>query len=192
MPASPSTTTRRFGNSLLELAQGDLTRETVDAIVNAANSGLLGGGGVDGAIHAAGGSAILEECKAVRKRMGPLPEGEAVLTTGGLLAARHVIHTVGPIWYGGGQGEPETLARCYGNSLALAREHGLRSVAFPSISTGAYGYPIEKAAPVALAAIRDFLSGDDAIQLVRCVLFSRGDLMAYGQALAALPGGEPA
>jgi O-acetyl-ADP-ribose deacetylase len=190
MPAPSST--RRFGNALLELTQGDLTRETVDAIVNAANSGLLGGGGVDGAIHAAGGPAILEECRELRKRMGPLPEGEAVLTTGGLLPARHVIHTVGPIWHGGRQGEPEILARCYRNSLSLARAHGLRSVAFPSISTGAYGYPIEKAAPVALAAIRDFLTGDDAIQLVRCVLFGGGDLTAYGHALAALPGGEPA
>jgi O-acetyl-ADP-ribose deacetylase (regulator of RNase III) len=121
-----------------------------------------------------------------------LPEGEAVLTTGGMLPARHVIHTVGPIWHGGGHGEPETLARCYRNSLALAREHGLRSVAFPSISTGAFGYPIEKAAPVALAAIRDFLAADEVVRLVRCVLFSRDDLAAYEQALSALPGVDPA
>jgi O-acetyl-ADP-ribose deacetylase len=182
---------RRFGSALLELARGDLTQERVDAIVNAANSGLLGGGGVDGAIHRAGGPAILEECRALRARLGPLPPGQAVLTTGGLLAARHVIHTVGPIWEGGGRGEPEVLARCYHSSLALAREHGLASVAFPSISTGAYGYPIEEAAPVALGAIRDALAAG-GVTLVRCVLFSAADLDAYRRALDGLSGGEPA
>jgi O-acetyl-ADP-ribose deacetylase (regulator of RNase III) len=190
MPALPSA--RRFGSALLELVQGDLTREAVDAIVNAANSSLLGGGGVDGAIHRAGGPAILEECRALRDHRGPLPPGEAVITTGGRLAARNVIHTVGPVWQGGHRGEPATLARCYRNSLALARDLGLDSLAFPSISTGVYGYPIEEAAPVALATIRDVLSEGEGPALVRCVLFSPADLDAYRQALAVLAGGTPA
>ena len=128
--------TRTIGASRVELVQGDITREMVDAIVNAANSGLLGGGGVDGAIHNAGGPAILEECRAIRESQGPLPAGEAVITSGGRLAARHVIHTVGPVWRGGGHGEAETLARCYRSSLELAASRGLSSVAFPAISTG--------------------------------------------------------
>src|SRR5207247_4200567 len=143
------------------------TRQAVDAIVNAANSSLLGGGGVDGAIHRAGGPAILEECRRIRARTGPLPAGEAVLTTAGALPCRHVIHTVGPIWSGGGRGESETLARCYRRSLALATEHGLRSVAFPSISTGAYGYPVDQAAAVALSTVRAVLLAGPSFDLVR-------------------------
>jgi O-acetyl-ADP-ribose deacetylase len=176
---------RTIGPGQLEIARGDLTRERVDAIVNAANSSLLGGGGVDGAIHRAGGPAILEECRAIRARRGPLPPGEAVITTGGALPARRVIHTVGPVWHGGSSGESETLASCYRASLALADAEGLGSVAFPSISTGLFGYPIEEAAPVALRAIADALPAARSVRLVRCVVFSDADLEAYRRALAA-------
>jgi O-acetyl-ADP-ribose deacetylase (regulator of RNase III) len=172
------------GPARLELVRGDITAQAVDAIVNAANSSLMGGGGVDGAIHRAGGPAILEECRRIRERRGPLPPGEAVITGGGHLAARHVIHTVGPIWRGGHEGEPETLARCYVNSLALASEHGLESVAFPSISTGAFGYPVESAAEVALRAVRGGLARGSPVTLVRFVLWSAADLAVYQVALA--------
>jgi O-acetyl-ADP-ribose deacetylase (regulator of RNase III) len=175
-----------IGAGRLEIAGGDLTRERVAAIVNAANSSLMGGGGVDGAIHRAGGTRILDECRAIRARQGPLPPGRAVITTAGDLPARRVIHTVGPIWSGGGASEAETLAACYASSLALADEEGLESVAFPSISTGAFGYPIEHAAPIALGAIAAFLRAARSVRLVRCVLFSEADLRAYRRALAAL------
>jgi O-acetyl-ADP-ribose deacetylase (regulator of RNase III) len=134
---------------------------------------------VDGAIHRAGGAAILEECRAIRAERGPLPAGEAVITTAGRMAARHVIHTVGPIWRGGHAGEAETLARCYRSSLALAEAHGLRSLAFPSISTGAYGYPVSDAAAIALHAVREHLLAGSRLELVRFVLFSEGDLATY-------------
>jgi O-acetyl-ADP-ribose deacetylase (regulator of RNase III) len=179
--------TRTFGGSRVELVHGDITRELVDAIVNAANSGLLGGGGVDGAIHKAGGPAILEECRAIRERQGPLPAGEAVITSGGRLAARHVIHTVGPVWRGGAHGEAETLARCYRGSLELAASRGLVSVAFPAISTGVYGYPPEEAAGVAVRTVREVLRAGSPVSLVRLVLFSEPDLDTYRRALAALP-----
>jgi O-acetyl-ADP-ribose deacetylase (regulator of RNase III) len=183
---SPEPLSRAFGPSRLEIVHGDLTRQDVDAIVNAANSTLLGGGGVDGAIHRAGGPAIREECQAIRARRGPLPAGEAVMTGGGRLKARHVIHTVGPIWSGGASGESDTLARCYRSSLALAGAHGLETVAFPSISTGAYGYPIEEAAEIALGAIVEVLNaGGTSVRLVRCVLFSAPDLETYRRALAS-------
>jgi O-acetyl-ADP-ribose deacetylase (regulator of RNase III) len=146
----------------------------------------MGGGGVDGAIHRAGGPTILEECRRIRERRGPLPPGEAVITGGGRLPARHVIHTVGPIWRGGGEGEPATLARCYANSLALASEHGLQSIAFPSISTGAFGYPVDDAAEVALRAVRDTLARGSSVTLVRFVLWGPADLAAYQAALAGL------
>jgi O-acetyl-ADP-ribose deacetylase (regulator of RNase III) len=162
---------------------GDITRETTDAIVNAANSSLLGGGGVDGAIHRAGGPSILAECRLLRQARGPLAPGDSVVTTAGLLPCRYVIHTVGPIWRGGEQGEPETLARCYGSSLALAVEHGLATVAFPSISTGVFGYPVARAAEVALCAVLDFLAEEPPLTLVRWVLFSDEDLRAYRAAL---------
>jgi O-acetyl-ADP-ribose deacetylase (regulator of RNase III) len=151
----------------------------VAAVVNAANSTLLGGGGVDGAIHRAGGPSILEECREIRRVSYPkgLPTGEAVITTGGLLPARHVIHTVGPIW---GRGrEAELLAACYRNSLALAAEHALSTVAFPSISTGAFGYPRDKAAAVSSSAVAEFLRGDNSISEVRLVFFSEGDLRVF-------------
>jgi O-acetyl-ADP-ribose deacetylase (regulator of RNase III) len=168
----------------IEMVRGDLTRETTDAIVNAANSSLLGGGGVDGAIHRAGGPSILEECRRIRERRGPLPAGEAVITGAGRLACRHVIHTVGPVWNGGGHGEAETLARCYRSSLSLAAEHGLSSVSFPSISTGAFGYPVAQAAAVAVRAVREALAQGPSVGLVRWVLFSDEDLGAYEAALA--------
>ena len=186
---APASDVRTLGGARLEIAKGDLTEERVDAIVNAANSSLMGGGGVDGAIHDAGGPSILEECRALRARLPRgLPPGEAVITGGGRLPARHVIHTVGPVWEGGAQGEPETLARCYTSSLRLAEEHGLASVAFPSISTGIFGYPVEAAAPVALGAIAGFLTQARAVRLVRCVLFSPAALDVYRRALAEIPG----
>jgi O-acetyl-ADP-ribose deacetylase (regulator of RNase III) len=173
-------------SSRLELVDGDITQQRVDAVVNAANSGLLGGGGVDGAIHRAGGPAILAECRRVRVERGPLPAGEAVITTGGRLPARHVIHTVGPVWRGGATGEAETLASCYRESLRLCARHALRSVAFPSISTGAYGYPVAEAARVALRAVRGELALLPGIELVRFVLFGAADLAVYERALCAL------
>ena len=159
----------------------DLTRQEVDAIVNAANSTLLGGGGVDGAIHRAGGARILEECRELRRTQLPdgLPAGEAVITGGGQLPARYVIHTVGPI-YGHHNGrEPELLARCYQNSLRLAAERGLRSIAFPSISTGAYSYPRAEAAEVASRAVEEFLLQDERLREVRLVFFAPGDAAMF-------------
>jgi O-acetyl-ADP-ribose deacetylase (regulator of RNase III) len=152
----------------------DITRQRVAAVVNAANSSLLGGGGVDGAIHRAGGPQILEECREIRRTRFPdgLPTGEAVITTGGRLPARYVIHTVGPVWGHHGGREAELLASCYRKSLALAAAHDLVSVAFPAISTGIYGYPQAEAAAVSSQAVADFLAGDDAIKEVRLVFFS--------------------
>ena len=179
---------RQFGAARLELTRGDITRETTEAIVNAANSSLLGGGGVDGAIHRAGGPAILEECRRLRERAwrDGLPPGEAALTSGGTLAARHVIHTVGPIWHGGGRGEPATLARCYRSCVALAEAHRLSSLAFPSISTGAFGYPVAEAARVALGSVREALAQARSLRLVRFVLFSDDDLKTYARELDTL------
>ncbi len=178
---------RRFGRGTIELVLGDITRETTDAIVNAANSSLLGGGGVDGAIHRAGGPQIPSECRAIRARQGGCRAGEAVITTGGRLPARHVIHTVGPVWRGGDRGEPGLLAACYANSLRLAQHQGLRTIAFPSISTGVYGYPVERAAPVALGAVAAFLEREDAVpEHVRFVLFDQGTYEAYRAALERL------
>jgi O-acetyl-ADP-ribose deacetylase (regulator of RNase III) len=180
------------GTTYLTLALGDITQEMADVIVNAANSGLLGGGGVDGAIHRAGGPAILEECRQIRARQGSLPTGEAVITTAGRLPAHHVVHTVGPVWRGGRDGEPALLRHCYYSSLKLAAEHGAATIAFPAISTGVYGYPIEKAAPIALGAARDFALANPAFKEIRFVLFSERDLAVYRSALAALPPAVPA
>jgi len=161
----------RVGTAVLKIVQGDITKADTEAIVNAANPSLMGGGGVDGAIHRAGGPQILEECKAIRARQGPLPTGQAVITTGGKLKARYVIHTVGPVWYGGSHNEDKLLGDAYRNSLALAVEKGIRSVSFPSISTGAYGFPVERAARIALRTVVDFLLANPGLEEVRFVLF---------------------
>ena len=170
-----------FLNGRIRVVVGDITRQSVDVIVNAANSSLLGGAGVDGAIHRAGGASILEECRELRRTRFPkgLPAGEAVLTTAGLLPARRVIHTVGPIWGAHAGREAELLAACYRNALALAAEHALASIAFPAISTGAYGYPREEAAQVSSQTIAEFLADDTSIAHVRLVFFSPGDAKLF-------------
>jgi O-acetyl-ADP-ribose deacetylase (regulator of RNase III) len=156
---------------------GDITKEAVDAIVNAANGTLLGGGGVDGAIHRAGGPEIKKACEEIRRTQYPdgLPTGQAVITTAGKMPAKHVIHTVGPVYGSGGKGKAELLAACYRNSLQLAVDNGLKTIAFPAISTGVYGYPQDEAAKVSSAAIEKFLSADKSIQEVRLVFFSPTD-----------------
>jgi O-acetyl-ADP-ribose deacetylase (regulator of RNase III) len=169
----------------LSIIQGDITKQATDAIVNAANPGLMGGGGVDGAIHRAGGPAILEECKQIVASQGRLPTGKAVITTGGNLAAKHVIHTVGPIWQGGNKGEASLLESAYRQSLKLAAAHNLTSVSFPSISTGAYGYPVAEAARVATAAVVSFLREQvTSVKEVVFVLFDSRTYDAYSSALA--------
>jgi O-acetyl-ADP-ribose deacetylase (regulator of RNase III) len=179
----------KINETVLRITQGDITREPSDAIVNAANSSLMGGGGVDGAIHRAGGPAILEECKAIVARQGRLPTGQAVITTGGNLPAKYVIHTVGPVWHGGSHGEASLLASAYRESLTLASERKLASLAFPSISTGAYGYPVAEAARVALGTVIDFLrEGQTSLREVVFVLFDGRTLAAYEEALRALTG----
>jgi len=168
----------------LSIIQGDITKQDTDAIVNAANSSLMGGGGVDGAIHRAGGPAILEECKQIVARQGRLPTGKAVMTTGGNLKARHVIHTAGPIWHGGDKGESELLASAYQESLKLAMENQLYSVSFPSISTGVYGYPVDKASRVAIeVVIASLRQGDTSVREVVFVLFDSQTFRAYSSAL---------
>ena len=164
----------KVGNATLELIKGDITDVEADAIVNAANSTLLGGGGVDGAIHRKGGPKILEECKLIRETEWPdgLPTGKAVMTSGGDLKAKHVIHTVGPVWLGGFHVEAELLKQAYRNTLKLAASKGLRTIAFPSISTGTYGYPVEEASQVALSTVKSFLENEDKIEKVSFVLFS--------------------
>lgn len=168
----------------IRLVEGDITRMEVDAIVNAANPSLMGGGGVDGAIHRAAGPELREECQKIRETQYPdgLPTGEAVITGGYRLPARHVIHTVGPIWRGGSAGEDDLLARAYRSSLELARDHRLNSVAFPSISTGAYGFPIERAARIALRTIHAFLKENAHPQIVYMVLFGKRAFQVYQEA----------
>ncbi len=168
----------RVGNTRLTLVQGDITVQHVDAIVNAANAALRGGGGVDGAIHRAGGPDIMAECR----QIGGCPTGEAVRTTAGRLPADHVIHTVGPIWSGGDAGEPDLLASAYRRSLQVAADHGARTVAFPSISTGVYGYPKDLAAETALDAVTAALAQLD-LDEVRFVVFGDDDLAVYQQAM---------
>jgi O-acetyl-ADP-ribose deacetylase (regulator of RNase III) len=167
------------GRLLIE--QGNLVDYDVDAIVNAANSSLLGGGGVDGAIHRAAGPELLAECRT----LNGCAAGDAKITQGYRLKARHVIHTVGPVWHGGKRGEAQTLASCYRRSLELAVAHGLRTVAFPAISCGAYGYPVEEAATVAVTTVADFLAADQTLERVYLVCFSREIFDAYDKAFAA-------
>lgn len=181
MPAEQRIT-EIINGSKLTLIVGDITTQAVDAIVNAANSQLIGGGGVDGAIRRAGGPAIEQECAAIRARQGGCPTGSAVITGAGRLQARYVVHAVGPIWQGGTHGEAELLASAYLSSLALAAECGARTVAFPSISTGVYGYPVAQAARVALKVIRSELSGE-RFEEVRFVLFSEANFAVYAEAL---------
>jgi len=176
-------TRRTVGATALELVRGDIVRQEVDAIVNAANTTLLGGGGVDGAIHRAGGPEILAACR----QLGGCATGDAKITPGGRLPARHVIHTVGPVYRDGRHGEPELLASAYRRSLETAVERALRSIAFPSISTGAYRYPLREAAGIALGTTETFLTGaPHLLELVRFVLFSEADLAAYADVLEHL------
>ncbi len=168
----------------VSIIQGDITKQTTDAIVNAANSSLMGGGGVDGAIHRAGGPAILEECKQIVAKQGRLPTGKAVITTGGNLKAKHVIHTVGPIWHGGNKNEAELLGSAYFECLKLATENKLASVSFPSISTGAYGYPVNKAAGIALRTVFSFL--EEQATSLKDVVFVLFDSKTYESYLSAL------
>lgn len=170
----------KVGKATVRLVQGDITSIEADAIVNAANSSLLGGGGVDGAIHRRGGPKILEECRKIRATEWPqgLPTGKAVMTGAGNLKAKHVIHTVGPVWRGGNHDEPKLLAQAYQNSLKLAASKGLKTIAFPSISTGAYRYPLEGATEIALKTVKEFLEKNDSLD-VFFVLFSENALEVY-------------
>jgi len=172
----------KVGKATIELLQGDITDQDTDAIVNAANRTLLGGGGVDGAIHRAAGPQLLAECRA----LAGCETGDAKITKGYNLKARHVIHTVGPVYHSAGKRAPELLASCYRRSLEVASAHKLKSIAFPSISTGAYGYPLEEAAPIALKTAMDYLKRHPDIQLVRFVLFGQDAYRAYEKALKDL------
>jgi O-acetyl-ADP-ribose deacetylase (regulator of RNase III) len=179
------------GSAEIRLVQGDITDVDVDAIVNAANSTLMGGGGVDGAVHRKGGPQILEECKRIRAEQWPngLPTGQAVITSGGHLKARHVIHTVGPVWQGGGHNECELLAQAYRSSLELAVSARVKTIAFPCISTGAYGYPIEDASRTAIATVEEFLKKEDGLDCVLFVLFTEHDFDIYKEKMRTLSKG---
>jgi O-acetyl-ADP-ribose deacetylase (regulator of RNase III) len=172
----------KIGQATVELLQGDITRQDTDAIVNAANRSLLGGGGVDGAIHRAAGPQLLAECRT----LGGCETGDAKITKGYNLKARHVIHTVGPVYHSSGKKAPELLTSCYRRSLEVASRNKLRSVAFPSISTGAYGYPLEEAAPIALKTVMETLKSYPDILLVRFVLFGQEAYDAYERSLKDL------
>ncbi len=178
-----------IGTTKIGLIQGDITKQTTDAIVNAANSSLMGGGGVDGAIHRAGGPTILEECRKIVSRIGRLDTGKAVITTGGNLSARYVIHTVGPVWHGGSRNEANLLASAYLESLKLATAYKLKSISFPSISTGAYGYPVAEAAEVALNKVTAFIREDPTLlEEIYFVLFDDKTYQAYSMVFAKIAG----
>ena len=170
----------------LELVIGDITNESTDAIVNAANSSLLGGGGVDGAIHDAAGPDLLAECKRIREQRGTLPAGQAIATSGANLKARYVIHTVGPVWQGGNRNEPQVLESCYCHSMEEADRKSCRSVSFPSVSTGAFGYPVDAAAEIAIRTVADLLNTPKSVTLVRFVLFDQRTHKAYARAAEKL------
>jgi len=172
----------RINRTTLQLLNGDITMEDTEAIVNAANQTLLGGGGVDGAIHRAGGSEILEECRS----LGGCETGDAKITTGGSLKAKYVIHTVGPIYRGGNRGEEDLLASCYRRSLEIASENGIKGISFPAISTGVYGYPIDEASRVALRTVIEYIKNHDDLDQVRFILFTSDDLEVYEEALEEL------
>lgn len=170
----------------IELTIGDITEEETDAIVNAANPSLLGGGGVDGAIHRAGGPEILEECKEIRRKYGKCPPGHAVITGGGNLKAKYVIHTVGPIWQGGIADEDNVLRNAYLNSLKLASQYGIKTISFPSISTGAYRFPVDRAAAIAIDTVANYLKEDSSIEKVRFILFDEDTYRQYERAKQSL------
>jgi O-acetyl-ADP-ribose deacetylase (regulator of RNase III) len=174
------------GKTLEFHGPADITKESTEAVVNAANSSLLGGGGVDGAIHRAGGPSILEECKRIVAKIGQLPAGKAIITTGGRLPAKYVIHTVGPVYRGGRQLEAQTLAGCYCESIQIADDHGIRSLAFPSISTGAFGYPVHEAAQIAVKTVVDVLPPSLHIEHIRFVLFDSSTCKTYIRAAEKL------
>jgi O-acetyl-ADP-ribose deacetylase (regulator of RNase III) len=178
---------KKIGQSLLELVEGDITQQDTEAIVNAANEQLRVGGGVDGAINRAGGPKIQEEAR----KIGHCPTGQAVITTGGNLKAKYVIHTVGPIYQDGRRGEPDLLASAYRESLKLASARGIKSLAFPSLSTGVYGYPVADAAEIALTTVKKYLREHPEIELVRFVLFGKPTFEAYAEVLGKVTGGGP-
>ena len=168
---------------MISIFKGDITTIKTDAIVNAANTSLLGGGGVDGAIHRAGGPKILEECMQIRNKQGGCPVGEAVITTGGNLPAKHVIHTVGPVWSGGNKNENELLASAYRNSLKIAEQHNLATIAFPNISTGIYGFPKKAAAEIAVNTVKDFMQSAKNVKEVTFVCYDEENYKLYNQLL---------
>jgi O-acetyl-ADP-ribose deacetylase (regulator of RNase III) len=170
---------------MIQLIRGDITKIEVDAIVNAANTSLLGGGGVDGAIHRAGGPAILEECRQIRAKQGGCKVGEAVITTAGLLPAKYVIHTVGPVWNGGHNGEPNLLANCYRHSLQLAVENGVTTIAFPNISTGIYRFPKAEAADIAINTVHQFIANDNRLKQIFFVCFDAENFTLYKMGLGS-------
>ena len=176
----------KINRGLIQVVEGDITQQNTEAIVNAANTQLVGGSGVDRAIRRAGGLEITAECDQIRARRGGCPTGQAVLTTAGNLAATYIIHTVGPIWRGGVNDEAVLLARCYHSSLTLATNHQITTISFPSISTGIYGYPIQQASKIALSAAADFLGQEETVSEIRFVLFGEDDFSVYRRALECL------
>ncbi|WEK56066.1 MAG: O-acetyl-ADP-ribose deacetylase [Candidatus Cohnella colombiensis] len=175
-----------INSTIIEILKGDITQSQLECIVNAANTSLLGGGGVDGAIHRAGGKEILDECIKIRNKQGHCPVGEAVITTGGKLQAKYVIHTVGPVWNNGNNSEPEKLKHCYSNSLNLALKNGISSISFPNISTGIYRFPKEQAAEVALITVLEFVKNNSSINHVQFVCYDEDNERIYLEKLKAL------